>query len=40
VPLVTVIKEITRLILDHRRNLARPHLPSTGPSSRISEYVC
>lgn len=40
VPLVTVAKEIARLLLEHRRNLARPHLPASGRAARIPEYVC
>jgi predicted PurR-regulated permease PerM len=40
VPLVTVVKETARLLLEHRRNLARPHVPTAGRSGRIPEYVC
>ena len=40
VPLVTVIKETARLLLEHRRNLARPHVPAVGRAGRIPEYVC
>jgi predicted PurR-regulated permease PerM len=40
VPLVTVVKEIARLLLEHRRNLARPHVPATGRRTRVPEYVC
>ena len=40
VPLVTVIKETARLLLEHRRNLARPHVPAVGRRGRIPEYVC
>ena len=40
VPLVTVVKESVRLILDHRRNLARPHLPPPGPPQGTPSYVC
>ena len=40
VPLVTVVKEIARLLLEHRRNLARPHLPTARQAGRIPEYVC
>ena len=40
VPLVTVIKESARLLLEHRRNLARPHLPARGRPGRIPQYVC
>jgi predicted PurR-regulated permease PerM len=40
VPLVTVIKETARLLLEHRRNLARPHVPAVGRTGRIPEYVC
>ncbi len=40
VPLVTVIKETARLLLEHRRNLARPHVPAVGRAGRIPVYVC
>ena len=40
VPLVTVVKESARLILEHRRNLARPHLPPAGTPAGIPPYVC
>jgi predicted PurR-regulated permease PerM len=40
VPLVTVIKETARLLLEHRRNLARPHAPAVGRAGRIPQYVC
>jgi predicted PurR-regulated permease PerM len=40
VPLVTVVKESARLLLEHRRNLARPHVPTTGRAGRIPLYVC
>jgi predicted PurR-regulated permease PerM len=40
VPLVTVVKETARLLLEHRRNLARPHVPSGGRAGRIPQYVC
>ena len=40
VPLVTVVKESARLLLEHRRNLARPHLPATGTPTSIPHYVC
>jgi predicted PurR-regulated permease PerM len=40
VPLVTVVKEIVRLLLEHRRNLARPHLPTARQAGQIPEYVC
>jgi predicted PurR-regulated permease PerM len=40
VPLVTVVKEIARLLLEHRRNLARPQVPAGGRAPRIPEYVC
>jgi predicted PurR-regulated permease PerM len=40
VPLVTVVKESARLLLEHRRNLARPHVPTTGRAARIPQYVC
>jgi predicted PurR-regulated permease PerM len=41
VPVVTVVKETARLLLEHRRNLARPHVPSTTKkASRIPLYVC
>jgi predicted PurR-regulated permease PerM len=40
VPVVTVVKETARLLLEHRRNLARPHVPSTKGAARIPEYVC
>jgi predicted PurR-regulated permease PerM len=40
VPLVTVVKESTRLILEHRRNLARPHVPIAGAPASIPHYVC
>ena len=40
VPLVTVVKESARLLLEHRRNLARPHAPTVGRAGRIPQYVC
>ncbi len=40
VPLVTVVKESARLLLEHRRNLARPHLPAAGTPENIPQYVC
>jgi predicted PurR-regulated permease PerM len=40
VPLVTVMKETARLLLEHRRNLARPHVPVVGRIGRIPVYVC
>ena len=40
VPLVTVIKETARLLLEHRRNLARPHVPGVRRAGRIPVYVC
>ena len=40
VPLVTVVKETARLLLEHRRNLARPHVPAAGRAGRIPLYVC
>jgi len=40
VPLVTVVKESARLVLEHRRNLARPRFPSAGTSANIPHYVC
>jgi predicted PurR-regulated permease PerM len=40
VPLVTVVKETARLLLEHRRNLARPHVPTGGRAGRIPQYVC
>jgi predicted PurR-regulated permease PerM len=40
VPVVTVVKETARLLLEHRRNLARPHVPTVGPGGRVPEYVC
>jgi predicted PurR-regulated permease PerM len=40
VPLVTVVKESARLLLEHRRNLARPHVPAAGRAGRIPQYVC
>jgi predicted PurR-regulated permease PerM len=40
VPLVTVVKESARLLLEHRRNLARPHVPTVGRATRIPQYVC
>ena len=40
VPLVTVVKESTRLVLEHRRNLARPHLPATETPAGTRHYVC
>ena len=40
VPLVTVVKESARLLLEHRRNLARPHVPASGRAGRIPQYVC
>jgi predicted PurR-regulated permease PerM len=38
VPVVTVVKECARLLLEHRRNLARPHVPAKA--ARIPQYVC
>ena len=40
VPLVTVVKESARLLLEHRRNLARPHVSVVGRAGRVPEYVC
>ena len=40
VPVVTVVKETARLLLEHRRNLARPHVPTAGRAGRIPQYVC
>jgi predicted PurR-regulated permease PerM len=40
VPVVTVVKECARLLLEHRRNLARPHVPAAGRAGRIPQYVC
>jgi predicted PurR-regulated permease PerM len=40
VPLVTVVKESARLLLEHRRNLARPHLPAAGTATSIPHFVC
>jgi predicted PurR-regulated permease PerM len=40
VPLVTILKESARLLLEHRRNLARPHVPGVGRAGRVPEYVC
>ena len=40
VPLVTVVKETARLLLEHRRNLARPRLPAVHRAGRIPLYVC
>ena len=40
VPLVTVVKESARLVLEHRRNLARPHLPAAGAPTSTPHYVC
>jgi predicted PurR-regulated permease PerM len=40
VPVVTVVKEAVRLILEHRRNLSRPHVPATGRPASVPEYVC
>jgi predicted PurR-regulated permease PerM len=40
VPVVTVVKESARLLLEHRRNLARPHVPASGRTGRIPQYVC
>ena len=40
VPVVTVVKETARLLLEHRRNLARPHVPSSRRLGRIPLYVC
>jgi predicted PurR-regulated permease PerM len=40
VPVVTVVKETVRLLLEHRRNLARPHVPGSGALPRIPQYVC
>lgn len=40
VPVVTVVKECARLLLEHRRNLARPHVPASGRTVRIPQYVC
>ncbi len=40
VPVVTVVKESARLILEHRRNLARPPLAVAETSADIRHYVC
>ena len=40
VPVVTVVKETARLLLEHRRNLARPHVPGSGRAGGIPGYVC
>jgi predicted PurR-regulated permease PerM len=40
VPLVTVVKEAARLLLEHRKNLARPHLPDTEKPTGLPHYVC
>jgi predicted PurR-regulated permease PerM len=40
VPLVTVVKESARLVLEHRRNLTRPHLPAAGTPAGTRHYVC
>jgi len=40
VPLVTVGKESARLLLEHRRNLARSHFPAAGTPASIPPYVC
>jgi predicted PurR-regulated permease PerM len=40
VPVVTVVKESARLILEHRRSLARPPLPPAETSVGIQHYVC
>ena len=40
VPLVTVVKESARLILEHRRNLARPHVPIAGAPVSTPHLVC
>lgn len=40
VPLATVLKETGRLLLEHRRALARPHLPAAGTPSAAPHYVC
>jgi predicted PurR-regulated permease PerM len=40
VPVVTVVKECARLLLEHRRNLARPHVPASRRAARIPQYVC
>ena len=40
VPVVTVVKETARLLLEHRRNLERPHVPSSRRVGRVPEYVC
>ena len=40
VPVVTVVKESARLLLEHRRNLARPHVPTVGRAGRVPQYVC
>jgi predicted PurR-regulated permease PerM len=40
VPVVTVVKESARLLLEHRQNLARPHVPTSGRAGRIPQYVC
>jgi predicted PurR-regulated permease PerM len=40
VPLVTVVKETARLLLEHRKNLARPHLPAAGGPTTLPYYVC
>ena len=40
VPVVTVVKEAARLLLEHRKNLSRPHLPDAGTPTRIPHHVC
>jgi len=40
VPTVTVIKEIARLLIEHRRTLIRVHIPATVRPSGVPHYVC
>jgi len=40
VPLVTVVKEIARLLLEHRRNLARPHARVARGRVPVPHYIC
>lgn len=39
VPVVTVVKETVRLLLEHRQNLARPHVPTVRRTGGIPLYV-
>jgi predicted PurR-regulated permease PerM len=40
VPLVTVVKETVRLLVEHRRTLRRMAAPLAGPGGAPPHYVC